>query len=233
MTLPTDADLAQLRAQAKELRRAAAGGNPAALARAVTVRPADPTALTLREAQLVIAQENGYPGWRELVREYVDGTAGARPVRDRDLHRWFAVELNNTLWDELDAHAPPEPLADPERLLYQAYAACFHWLHAGTVVNHGRGEYGIAWAALAAGRVELAAGHARRYAELIEAHPEAFSDWDRASSAEILARVAAGTGAPDAAARRAEAVRLAEAVADEQERAIVADRLAREPWFGT
>jgi hypothetical protein len=80
------------------------------------------------------------PGWRELLREFVDGDAASqRPVRDRDLHRWFAVELNNTLWDALDAYAPPEPLAEPERVLYQAYAACFHWLHAGTVVNHGRG----------------------------------------------------------------------------------------------
>jgi hypothetical protein len=176
LTLPTGADLDQLRAQAKELRRAAGGGNPAALARAATVRPADPAALTLREAQLVIAREYGYPGWRELLREFVDGAAASqRPVRDRDLHRWFAVELNNTLWDALDAYAPPEPLADPERVLYQAYAACFHWLHAGTVVNHGRGEYGIAWAALAAGRLDLAAHHAGRYAELIEASPDPWS----------------------------------------------------------
>lgn len=175
MPLPTDADLSQLRARAKELRRAA---------------------------------------------------------RYRDLHRWFAVELNNTLWDALDGYAPPEPLADPERVLYQAYAACFHWLHAGTVVNHGRGEYGIAWAALAAGRFELAAHHARRYAELIEASPAAFADWDRAFCAEVLARVAAARGAVDAAEHRAAAVRLAEAVAEDQDRAIVLDRLTREPWFG-
>lgn len=206
MTLPADADLSQLRAQAKELRRAAAGGNPAALARVASVAgapPADPDRLTLREAQLVIAREYGFPSWRELVKELVEGAGERpRPVRDRDLHRWFAVELNNALWDTLDRYAPPEPLADPERTLYQAYAACFHWLHAGTVVNHGRGEYAIAWAALAAGRVDLAAHHAQRYAELIEAHPDGFADWDRAFSAEALARVAAARGAPDAAGPR-------------------------------
>lgn len=103
-------------------------------------------------------------------------------------------------------------------------------LHAGTVVYHGRGEYGIAWAALAAGRLDLAAHHAGRYAELIEALPDAFADWDRAFAAEILARVAAVRGAPDAAERRAEAVRLADAVAEEEERAVVRDRLARDPW---
>jgi hypothetical protein len=231
MTLPVDADLNQVRAQAKELRRAAAGGSPAALARVATVRPDDPAGVTLRQAQRVIAREYGFAGWRELVAELVTG-AGRQPVRERDLHRWFAVELNNTLWDLLDECSPATPLADPERTLYQAYAACFHWMCAGTVVNHGRGEYGIAWAALAAGRHELAAHHARRYAELIDAEPGAFADWDRALSAEISARVAAACGAADAAGRKAEAHALAEAVADQEERAVVLDRFAREPWSG-
>lgn len=231
MTLPVNADLAQLRAQAKELRRAAAGGNPAAQDRVATVRPDDPAGVTLREAQLVIAREHGFPGWRELVGELVTG-ATEDPVRERDLHRWFAVELNNSLFDLLDRYPPPDQLPDPERTLYQAYAACFHWLHAGTVVNHGRGEYGIAWAALVTGRVALAAHHARRYAELIEEHPAAFADWDRAFSAEILARVAAATAAPDAAERKAAARSLADAVADDEDRAVVLDRLAKPPWFG-
>lgn len=153
-------------------------------------------------------------------------------IGDRDLHRWWGVELNNSLFDLLDAYTPETPLADPERTLYQAYAACFHWLHAGTVASHGRGEYGIAWAALAAGRIEVAAHHARRYAELIDAEPAGFADWDRAFSAEIGARVAAAAGAADAADRKAAARRLAEAVAEEDERAAVLDRFAREPWFG-
>lgn len=231
MTLPANADLEQLRAQAKELRRAAARGNPAALERVAAVRPTDPDAATLRDAQLAIAREHGFSGWRELVGALVAG-AGERPVRDRDLHRWFGVELNNTLWDQLEQCTPQTPAVERERLLYQAYAACFHWLHAGTVVNHGRGEYGIAWAALVAGRLEVAAHHARRYAELIDANPGAFADWDRAFSAEILARVAAATGAPDAADRIATAAELAGAVAGEEDRKIVRERLAREPWYG-
>lgn len=231
MTLPTGADLTQLRAQAKELRRAASKGNPAALARVAAVRPADPTAVTLREAQLVIAREHGFPGWRELVQECVSGADG-RPVRDRDLHRWFGVELNNSLFDQLDRYQPDTPLPEPERLLYQAYAACFHWMHAGTVVNHGRGEYGIACAALAVGRTEIAGHHARRYAELIESAPVAFADWDRAFCAEILARVAAASGAADAAEQKAAARGLAEAVAEDGDRAVVLDRFAKPPWFG-
>jgi hypothetical protein len=153
-------------------------------------------------------------------------------VGDRDLHRRLGVELNNSLFDQLDRYRPDTPLPDPERTLYQAYAACFHWMHAGTVVNHGRGEYGIACAALVVGRVEVAAHHARRYAELIESAPADFADWDRAFSAEILARVAAASGAPDAARQKAAARALAEAVADDGDRAAVLDRFARPPWFG-
>lgn len=157
---------------------------------------------------------------------------GRPPVGERQQHRWWAVELNNSLFDQLDDYTPDTSLADPERTLYQAYAACFHWLHAGTVANHGRGEYGIAWAALAAGRVEVAVHHAARYAELIGAHPDAFADWDRAFCAEILARVAAATGAPDAAQRKTAARALAEAVAEDGQRPAVLERFGREPWFG-
>lgn len=158
--------------------------------------------------------------------------AAAPPPLDRDLHRRLGATLNNSLWDQLDAYTPEEPLADPERTLYQAYAACFHWLQAGTVAHHGRGEYGIAWAALAAGRIDVAAHHARRYADLIDADPDAFEDWDRAFCAEVLARVAAATGAADAPRRKARAWELAEAVEDGEDRAVVRDRLGREPWFG-
>src|SRR4029079_18694875 len=50
-TLPAGADIAQLRTQAKELRRAVAGGNPGALSRLREVRPdIAPPDCTLRDA---------------------------------------------------------------------------------------------------------------------------------------------------------------------------------------
>jgi hypothetical protein len=90
-TLPANADLPQLCTQARQLRRAVADGNPSALARARDVRPdAEPARFTLRDAQLVLAREYGFDGWHELATKLGTGN-----VNQRDLHRWFGVELNN------------------------------------------------------------------------------------------------------------------------------------------
>ena len=232
MSLPDNASLGQLRAQAKELRRAYAGGNPAALARVRAVRPEpepEPDAvpqLQLRDAQFVIAREYGFVGWRELVQEAVRKQSGGR-----DLHRWFAVELNNGTWDALDAGLSEQsPREEREQALYAAYASTYHWMQAGNVANHGRGEHLIASVAVAIGQLDTAARHAARQAELIAAHPAAFADWDAAFCAEVLARVASRAGAADAAELRERARRLAEAVADAEDRRICLERLAAEPW---
>jgi hypothetical protein len=224
--LPENADLSQLRAQAKELLRAYAGGNPVAIARVRAVLPATGTEIQLRGAQLVIAREYGLDGWRELAAAVV-----ARQSGGRDLNRWFAVELNNETWDLIDGGLSEQsPRAEREHALYAAYASTYHWMQAGTVANHGRGEHLIATVAVATGLLDVAGSHAARYAELIAEHPAAFADWDRAFAAEALARVAARKGAPDAGALRAEAQRLAEDVADSEDRRICLERLAAGPW---
>jgi hypothetical protein len=187
----------------------------------------DPATFGIRDAQTVIAREYGFTGWTDVVT-----TIGNRQPRQRDLHRWFAIELNNELGDLLFDLSPQTSRAEQDRALYQAYAACFHWLEAGTVVNHARGEYSIAWTALAIGRPHIAAIHAPRYAELIAETPDAFADWDRAFAAEVRARTAAATGAPDASALRAHAQDLAEHIEDPESREVVLERLARQPWFG-
>lgn len=225
-TLPDGADLGQLRAQAKELRRAAAGGNPAALARVRALLPGAGPDLPLRDAQFVLAREYGHPGWRELAATVVTHASGGK-----DLDRWFAVELNNSTWDVLDnGLSEHSPRAEREQALSAAYASTYHWLQVGTVANHGRGEYLIASVATAIGLLDQAARHAARYAELIRAHPAAFADWDRAFAAEGLARVAARAGARDAASLREEAQRLCDEIADPQDRDIVSARLQQAPW---
>lgn len=225
-TLPDNADLGQLRAQAKELKRAYAGGNPAAMARVREVHPHAGQEIQLRDAQLVIAREHGFPGWRDLSAAVVTQQSGGR-----DLHRWFGVELNNSLWDLLETGlSERSPRSEREQALYAAYASTYHWMHAGTVANHGRGEHLIASVAVAIGLNDIAATHAARYAELIEQHPAAFEDWDRAFSAEVLARVASRSGDPQAGKLKAEAERLAEACEDPEDRRICLERLAADPW---
>lgn len=225
-TLPDHADLSQLRAQAKELKRAYAGGNPAAQARARAVLPGANAEIQLRDAQLVIARELGFDGWRELSAAVVAQQSGGR-----DLHRWFAVELNNGTWDLIDGGLSEQtPAAEQEQALYEAYAAAYHWMQAGTVANHGRAEHLIAIVAVAIGQLGVAERHAARYTALIAAHPAAFADWDRAFAAEAAARVASRQGRADAGRLIAEAHRAAEAVAESGERQVCLDRLAAPPW---
>lgn len=226
-TLPADAGLGQLRNQAKELRLAVLGDRPGARDRAALAGPVDPAGFTIRHAQQVIAREYGFRRWQDVVSAF-----GSRQPRERDLHRWFAVELNNELGDLLFDLTPRSPRAEQDRALYQAYAACYHWLEAGTPANHGRAEYSIARTALAIGRPRVAVEHAARYAELIDEHPDAFADWDRAFAAEIQARTAAALGAPEAGELAARAHALAEQVADPDAREVVQDRLSLGPWFG-
>jgi hypothetical protein len=224
--LPDNADLSQLRAQAKELKRAYAGGNPAAIARVRAVGPDSDGELQLRDAQLVIAREHGFPAWRDLAAAVVTQQSGGK-----DLNRWFAVELNNSTWDLIDnGLSQDSPRAEQEQALYAAYASTYHWMQAGNVANHGRGEHLIATVAIATGQLDVAGPHADRYAELIAAHPAAFADWDRAFAAEAIARVAARQARPGADRLKAEANRLAEDVADPGERRICLDRLAAPPW---
>lgn len=224
--LPDNADLAQLRAQAKELRRAYAGGSPAASGRVQAVLPAASAEIQLRDAQLVIAREHGFDGWRDLAAAVVAQQSGGR-----DLNRWFGVELNNSTWDLIDnGLSEQSPRAEQEQALYAAYAATYHWMQAGTVANHGRGEHLIATVAVATGLLDVAARHADRYAELTTEHPAAFADWDRAFAAEAVARVASRKGSLEAEKLRDEARRLAEAVDNPEERRVCLERLAAAPW---
>jgi NAD(P)H-hydrate repair Nnr-like enzyme with NAD(P)H-hydrate dehydratase domain len=68
-SLPDRPSLESLRKQAKKLARDIAAGDAAAMARARALLPHVDLPLTHRKAQLVIAREYGYTGWRDLTAE--------------------------------------------------------------------------------------------------------------------------------------------------------------------
>jgi hypothetical protein len=228
-TLPAGADIGQLRSQAKDLRRAVAGGNPVALARLREVRPdVDPADCTLRDAQLVVAREYGFDGWHDLVTK-----VGTDTINERDLHRWFGIELNNGTWDLLEGLVTPDsPIGDREQALYGAYAATYHWMQVGTAANHCRGEYLIHAAAIAVGLPDVALRHALRCAELAAAHPDLVTLFDRACAAEGLARGYAATGDLATAAIHLATARELTGQASPEDRTYLDERLAAEPWYG-
>ena len=227
--LPAKASLSQLRARAKDLRKAVAKGRPDAIDRVRAHHPAyDEASFTLRDAQLTIAREYGLASWPELMEK-----VATELVEGRELHRYFGVELNNETWDLLEEIDETSPVDDQERLLYGAYAACLHWLEAGNEANHARGEHLIARVALRIGRVEVGLQHAQRCLELVRAYPDQMADWDEPFAREALARALAATGSRDQALaelRRAE--ELTKQVAQDGDREVLEEELAKGPWFG-
>ena len=232
--LPPQATIAQLKKQAKELRQAARSGDREARRRVARwhrdTSPTEWDGLALRDAQFVLAREYGFDGWNQLSAE-----VGERMVEQRDLHRWFGVQLNNGMWDAIEdpSVGPDSPTDTKERLLYSAYASAYHWIHVGNEANRARGEHLISRMAVKIGEYQLGVRHARRCLELIGAHPEVMEAWDEPFGYEALARALAAIGKRAAAEQnRAKAVELTAAITDQEDREILERELAQEPWFG-
>src|SRR5215510_14078524 len=68
-SLPARPSLESLRKQAKKLARGIAAGDAAAIARARARLPQAELPLSQRDAQLVLAREYGFPGWKDLLKE--------------------------------------------------------------------------------------------------------------------------------------------------------------------
>src|SRR5215831_14773084 len=67
--LPARPSLDSLRKQAKKLARDIVAGDAGAIARARAQLPQAELPLTQRDAQLVLAREYGFPGWKDLLKE--------------------------------------------------------------------------------------------------------------------------------------------------------------------
>src|SRR5437773_190487 len=68
-SLPARPSLESLRKQAKKLARGIAAGDADAIARARAQLQQAELPLSQREAQLVLAREYGFPGWKDLLKE--------------------------------------------------------------------------------------------------------------------------------------------------------------------
>jgi hypothetical protein len=68
-SLPARPSLESLRKQAKKLARGVAAGDAIAIARARAQLPRAELPLSQRDAQLVLAREYGFPGWKDLLKE--------------------------------------------------------------------------------------------------------------------------------------------------------------------
>lgn len=144
----------------------------------------------------------------------------ANPTFDTTIaHRWFAVELNNSLWKAMED--TPWSADEAEQNIHAAHASCYHWMQVGNISHHARAECLVANVYAAAGFGESALRHALRCQELIEDSPYAFEDWDFAFAYDALARACTLTGdAGEAANYYQRAESAGQAIVDEEDRDI-------------
>ena len=94
--LPVRPSSESLRKQAKKLAREIAAGNADAVARARAQLPRAELPLSQRDAQLVLAREYGFAGWKDLTEEVLKRTGkglewaaaqAERAIHDNDVDR--------------------------------------------------------------------------------------------------------------------------------------------------
>src|SRR5499426_392257 len=92
--LPSRPSLESLRKQAKKLARSIAAGDAEAISRARAQLPQATLPLSQRDAQLVLAREYGFPGWKDLLKEVEERlgkglewavSEGRRIIHDNDV----------------------------------------------------------------------------------------------------------------------------------------------------
>src|SRR5215471_7939457 len=129
--LPARPSLESLRKQAKKLMRDIAAGDAAAIGRARAQLPQAELPLSQRDAQLVLAREYGFPGWKDLLKE-------VKQRLGRGLE-WALSEARRIIHDN-DVEGLRQLLADyPELLSWRGVA------EAGVSEDdHDRGLLGMA-----------------------------------------------------------------------------------------
>src|SRR5215469_9731582 len=106
--LPSRPSLDSLRKQAKKLARDIVAGDAVAIARARAQLPQAELPLSQRDAQLVVAREYGFPGWKDLLKE-------VKQRLGRGLE-WAISEARRIIHDN-DVEGLRQLLADCPRLL--------------------------------------------------------------------------------------------------------------------
>lgn len=160
------------------------------------------------------------------------------PALDAALLRSVAVTANNETWQHLDAWEAREARgeADDElesALLAGAFTSLWAWSQVGGPSERGRAHHLVSRCAATVRLPGIAAQHARTYAALLAAHPDAFEPFDEALAAEATARARACAGHTDEARElRERALLLGLRLVDPDDQSVVLEQIESGPWFG-
>jgi hypothetical protein len=145
---------------------------------------------------------------------------------EREAHQYFAVQTFNGAWDLIDK--PDRTPDEDSEMLQRAFASRWHWGFVGGPEQLATGDWQIAHVASLLGYGWMAQVYAQRAFDACER--EGWTDWRRASMLEGMARAAAAAG--DAAAHAkyyALATEAVAAIAEEEDRNVIASQLATVP----
>lgn len=148
-----------------------------------------------------------------------------------EAQRLFAIGTNNQTWQLLEK--PDRTKEEDELMVYAAHTAVYHWLQAGTEVNHQRGEYMIARAYVALGLTDEALRHAKRCLALTEQHRSLMEDFDLAYANEGMARALALSEKLDESKRYVQlADEAGRAISGEKDKEIFDKDFTGGDWYG-
>lgn len=118
-----------------------------------------------------------------------------RPDDDtiKRMHRWFAVECNNTSWDLSERDTWTEE--DERSFLAAAYASAFHWEQVGEPINRARSDMLLAHTHAQLGDGKRALYYARAAVSLLET--AGATGWDHAFAHLVCAFAAGVSGNRD------------------------------------
>jgi hypothetical protein len=143
----------------------------------------------------------------------------------------FAKSTNGRVWELLENDKRTQ--FENEEMLHAAHASLYHWLCAGTGLNHQRGLWMVAKVHTVLGNSSRALHYANRCLELTEMHSELMEDFDIAFAYECVARANALSG-NDKTARSflAKAVEAGSKISDDEDREIFFADFNGGDWFG-
>ncbi len=147
----------------------------------------------------------------------------------QQMHRWFAVECNNSAWDFVSkAERSPE---DNRQMLYQAYAAAYHWSMVGQPIHNARAEMTLAHVHSLLGHSALAIHYAQSCLDFVQNNP--VEDWDKAFALAEMSFAAAISGDADLHQKYyAEALVHGKAIQNSEDRQVFFEEFNRLPRPG-
>ena len=109
---------------------------------------------------------------------------------EQELHRKFAVDLFNLVWDLLDKEE--RTVQEDDRMIHAAHGSRFHWGEIGTPLQFERGEWQISRVYAVLNRPQAALYHAQRCLAICTENE--IGDFDIAFAYEAMARAYAIAG---------------------------------------